>query len=151
MNDRQISPLLNLKRGFSLLETLTALFISAVVISLFSHTFLNLAPKYKLQKAVRQISSTLNYARYKALFEGIKVKVSFHSNGMALERYDEKENEWTFYKESLIEGVTIQANNSPIFHPRGTVSNLASIYVSNSWGKYKMTLAITGRVKIVKV
>lgn len=151
MNERQIRSLLNIGRGFSLLETSVVLFISAVVISLFSHAFLNLPPKYKLRKAVREINSSLNYARYKALFEGIKVKVSFHSNGMTLEIFDEEEDKWAPYKESLIEGVTIQANNSPIFHPRGTVSNLASIYVSNSSGKYKMTLAITGRIKAVKL
>jgi hypothetical protein len=129
---------------------MVVLFISAVVIGLFSQAFFNLPPKYKLQKAVREINATLNYARYKALFEGIKVRLRFNAHGMTLERFDKKEDRWTFDKESLIEGVTIQANNSPIFHPRGTVSNLASIYVSNSWGKYKMTLAITGRIKVVK-
>lgn len=150
MNERQMPSSLNLRRGFSLLETSTALFVLAVLISLFSHAFLNLPPKYKLRKAVREISASLNYARYKALFEGIKVKVHFNTHGMTLEKFDEHEDKWIFYKESLIEGVTIQANNSPIFHPRGTVSNLASIYVFNSWGKYKITLAITGRIKIVK-
>lgn len=139
------------ERGFSLLETSIALFILAVVTSLLSHAFLNLPPKYKLLKAVREINSSLNYARYKALFEGIKIRVRFNAHGMILERFEENENQWTFHKESLIEGVTIQANNSPIFHSRGTVSNLASIYVSNSSGKYKITLAITGRIKAFKL
>jgi len=148
MNERHLPPSRSLGKGFSLLETSVILFILAVLISLFSHAFLNLPPKYKLRKAVREINASLNCARYKALFEGIKVRVRFSAHGMTLERFDENEDEWAFYKESLIEGVTIQANNSPIFHPRGTVSNLVSIYVSNSWGKYKMTLAITGRIKI---
>ena len=151
MSKRKIRTSLNLQRGFSLLETSVVLFISAVLISLFSHAFLKLPPKYKLHKAVREINSSLNYARYKALFEGRKIRVRFSSHGMTVERFDEKEDGWAFYKESRMEGVTIQANNSPIFHPRGTVSNLASIYVSNSSGKYKITLAITGRIKTVKL
>lgn len=151
MNKRQNRYPSNIWKGFSLLETSVVLFISAILISIFSLAFLNLPPKYKLHKAVREINSSLNYARYKALFDGIKIRVRFNSHGMTLERFDEKEDRWAFYKESLMEGVTIQANNSPIFHPRGTVSNLASIYVSNSWGKYKITLAITGRIKAVKL
>ncbi len=151
MNERQNRHALNTRRGFSLLETSVVLFISAVAISLFSYAFLNLPPKYKLRKAVREIHSSLNHARYKALFEGIKVRVSFSSHRMTLEKFSDKEKNWAVAQESLIEGVTIYANNSPIFHPRGAVSNLASIYISNSSGKYKITLAITGRIKAVKL
>ena len=140
-----------MKRGFSLLEVLLSLFVLAILISLFSQSFLHLSPKYKLRKAVREIHSRLNYARYKALFQGIKVRIRFGTQDYAIEIYDEREKKWILDQESLLEGVTLQANNSPIFHPRGTVSNLASIYVSNSWGKYKITMAISGRIKVVKL
>jgi hypothetical protein len=52
---------------------------------------------------------------------------------------------------NILEGVNIQANNSPVFHPQGTVSNLASIMISNTWGSYKITLAISGRIRIAKL
>jgi hypothetical protein len=47
------------------------------------------------------------------------------------------------------EGVNISATNSPIFHPLGTVSNLTSVYISNTAGKYRISLAISGRIKVI--
>jgi len=114
-------------------------------------SFLNLAPKYRLEKAVWELNSRLNYARYKAIFEGNSIRIKFGSKSYAIERYDESNKVWQLEENGWLEGVNIQANNSPTFHPEGTVSNLASIFIFNSWGKYRITLAITGRVKIVKL
>ena len=139
------------KRGFSLLEALIGTFIVAIILGLASTSFLNLAPKYKLNSAVREINSRLNYARYKSIFEGVKVRIKFDQHSYAIETYDEEKNEWKREREYFLDGVTLQANNSPTFHPVGTVSNLASIYISNSWGKHKITLAISGRIKITQL
>jgi len=118
---------------------------------LASTSFLNLAPKYRLQKAVWEISSRLNFLRYKALFEGVKARMKFYSAGYAMEIYDEKEKKWKLEEKHFLEGVSLKSNNNPSFHPRGTVSGLASICVFNSWGSYKITMALSGRVKIVKL
>jgi prepilin-type N-terminal cleavage/methylation domain-containing protein len=139
------------KKGFSLVEALVATFIVAIIVGVASTSFLNLAPKYKLISAVREINSRLNYARYKSIFEGVKVRIKFDQHSYAVETYDEEQNEWRREREYFLKGVTLQANNSPTFHPVGTVSNLASIYITNSWGKYKVTLAISGRIKITKL
>ena len=139
------------KRGFSLTEVLVASFIVAIILGVASTSFLNLAPKYRLQSAVREINSRLNYARYKSIFEGVKVRIKFDQHSYAIETYDEEQNEWKREREYFLNGVTLKANNSPVFHPVGTVSNLASIYISNSWGKYKITLAISGRIKITQL
>jgi prepilin-type N-terminal cleavage/methylation domain-containing protein len=139
------------KRGFSLAEALIATFILAIILGLASTSFLNLAPKYRLNSAVREINSRLNYARYKSIFEGVKVRIKFNSKSYAIETYDEEQNEWKREREYFLRGVTLQANNSPTFHPVGTVSNLASIYITNSWGKYKITLAISGRIKVIQL
>jgi len=140
-----------LRRGFSLIEVIISLSILALLIYITSTSFLNIAPKYRLQKAVWEINSRLNFARYKALFEGVKVRMKFYSSGYAVEIYDEVEKKWKLEEKHFIQGVSLQANNAPSFHPRGTVSNLVSIYISNSWGKYKITLALSGRVKISKL
>jgi len=140
-----------LRKGFSLIEVTLSLAVLAILIYAASTSFLNLAPKYRLQRAVWEINSRLNFARYKALFEGAKVRIKFYSSGYGLEIYDEEKKEWKLEEKHFLEGVTIQANNSPIFHPGGTVSNLASITIFNSWGKYKISLAISGRVKISKL
>jgi len=83
----------------------------------------------------------------------VKIKVKFDSTSYRLQKYDTKQQEWVTDEWGFLEGVNIQANNSPIFHPRGTVSNLASIYISNAnaKGKYKITLAISGRIKIAQL
>lgn len=137
--------------GFSLLETVIALLVVALIAVVASTSFLSYAPKYRLLGAVREVHSRLNYARYKAIFEGMKFRLRFESNGYAVEKYDEDKKEWTRETRSRLEGVTIQANNNPVFHPQGTVSNLASIIISNSWGKYRISLAISGRIKVVQL
>ncbi len=139
------------KKGFSLVEVLIATFIITIILGVASTSFLNLAPKYRLKSAVREINSRLNYARYKSIFEGVKVRVKFDKHSYTLETYDGEQNEWKIERTYFLSGVTLQANNSPTFHPVGTVSNLASIYISNSWGKYKITLAISGRIKITEL
>ncbi len=151
MKNKKIIYYENWKRGFSLVEALAAFFVLGIILSLASTSFLNLAPKYKLKSAVREINSRLNYARYKSIFEGVKVRVTFDQHSYVIETYDEEQNEWKKEREYFLRGVTLQANNSPTFHPAGTVSNLASIYISNSWWKHKITLAISGRIKIVKL
>jgi len=80
--------------GFSLLETVIALLVVALIAVVASTSFLSYAPKYRLLSAARKVHSRLNYARYKAIFEGKKVRVKFESNGYSVEKYDEDNKEW---------------------------------------------------------
>lgn len=137
--------------GFSLLEVVTSLFILSVILALTSLSFLHFSPKYKLKRAVWEINSSLNFARYKAIWERTKIRIRFYPQSYTIDQYDQQENQWKTKQTHSLEGVLIKANNSPTFHPQGTVSNLASIYISNSWGMYKITLAISGRIKVVLI
>lgn len=137
--------------GFSLIEVVISIAILGLIIALLSHSFTNQAPKYQLKKATWEIYSRLNYARYKAIYRGMKYRVSFESNSYVLEKFDDPKGEWRTEQRSFLDGVTITANNSPIFHPRGTVSNLASITVENSRGQYKISIAISGRIKVTEM
>ena len=140
-----------MKKGFSLLETLITLSVAAVLLYAGSNAFWNLAPKYRLKRATWEIQTRLNYARYKAIYEGRPIRVSFKPAGYTVEKYDETLKGWKPDVSGSIEGVKIEANNSPTFHPLGTVSNLATITVSNSWGKYRITLAISGRIRVALI
>lgn len=140
-----------MRKGFSLLEVIISISILAFLAYMASTSFLNLAPKYRLQKAIWEINSRLNFSRYKALFEGVKVRMKFYSASYAIEIYNEEEKKWRLEEKHFLEGISLQANNNPSFHPRGTVSSMASIYISNSWGRYKITLALSGRVKTTKL
>jgi prepilin-type N-terminal cleavage/methylation domain-containing protein len=138
-------------RGFTLLELVIYISIFAVLVGIASSSFLNFSHKYRLQRAIWDIHSKMNYARFKAVFSGTKFRLSFNPDGYTLERYDQDLKTWNAEMGNILEGVHVQANNSPIFHPQGTVSNLASITVSNASGSYKITLAISGRIKVVKL
>lgn len=151
MTNKKIGFPESMRRGFSLTETIISLSILALIAAAVSTSFLNNAPKYRLQSAVREVHSRLNYARFKAIFEGEKIRVKFYPTGYALEKYDEDLKEWKQERKFPLQGVTLQANNNPVFHPGGTVSNLASITLSNSWGVYRITLAISGRIRTVRL
>jgi prepilin-type N-terminal cleavage/methylation domain-containing protein len=138
------------KKGFTLIEVVLSLFLLAILAGLTSISFLHTGPKYRLQKAVWEISSRLNYARYNAIFNGVKIRIRFENSAYSVEYYEENQEQWVRKDHNFLEGVTIRANNSPVFHPQGTVSNLASIYISNSWGEYRISIAISGRIKSVR-
>ena len=91
----------------------------------------------------------MNYARYRSIFKGTKVRIILESDGYTIQTYNGTGDSWIPSPKVFLEGVVIEANNSPTFHPVGTVSNLASITISNTWGKYKISLAILGRIKVV--
>ncbi len=138
-------------QGFTLLEVVIFVSIFAVLLGLASGSFFHVSQKYRLQRAVWEIHSKMNYSRFKAVFCGTKFRVSFNPQGYTIEKYDEEAHSWETEMENILEGVRLDANNSPIFHPGGTVSNLASVTVSNGWGSYKITLAISGRIKTIKL
>ena len=81
-------------RGFSLLEGMIALAILSIMLVVASTSFLTLAPKYRLRSAVWEINSCLNYARYKAIFEGTKVRIRFNPSSYIIEKYDDGQKEW---------------------------------------------------------
>jgi prepilin-type N-terminal cleavage/methylation domain-containing protein len=138
-----------MNKGFSLLETVLSLFLIGILIGISSISFLDKPPKYKLKKAVWEVNSRMNFARYKSIFENVKVRIVFHESGYRVEKYDPLQKKWDMEVKKTFDGVTITATNSPIFHPLGTVSNLASVYISNSAGKYRISLAISGRIKVI--
>jgi hypothetical protein len=138
-------------KGTTLIEVALVIFILAVLAVIASFSFIDLSPKYQLKKAVWEINSQMNYARFKAIFYETPFRIKFDSSGYKVEKYEASHKIWALDRFGFLESVALRSNNTPTFHPKGTVSNLASIYVSNSWGSYKITLAITGRIKITKL
>lgn len=137
-----------MNNGFSLLEIILSLFLIGVLIGISSLSFMDKPPRYRLKKAVWEINSRMNLARYKAIFENAKFRIQFSESGYQMEKYHTEKKTWVMEMKKTLEGVNIKATNSPIFHPFGTVSNLASITIFNEAGKYRLSLAISGRIKI---
>jgi type II secretory pathway pseudopilin PulG len=136
-------------KGYSLIEAVVALALVSLVIYGAAGVFLGRSPEHRLKKAAWEVQTRLNYARHKAIFEGRPVRVRFWPTGYAVEKFDASLNSWQQEAGGSCEGVTIEANNTPTFHPVGTVSNLATITLSNAAGKCRITLAISGRIRVV--
>ena len=139
------------RKGASLFEMVASLAILGILIGFASISFVNPSPKYRLLTAVREIQSQMNSARYKAIRTGTKVRVRFKTNGFCLETWGENEEKWIPGHYKLIRGAQVEANNTPTFHSIGTVSNLCTINIFNTWGHFKISLAISGRIKIKQV
>ena len=140
-----------IEKGVSLLEAVVVLVIAWVLLTGLSLSLHGFSPKYKLLSAVWEVQSGLNMARFKAIFKGMNIRMSFKGSGYLMETYDAAAKTWRRDTERFLGGVDVDANNAPTFHGSGAVSNFASIYISNSWGKFKITVAISGRVKTIKL
>lgn len=143
-------------KGVTLAEITVGLAIIGVMSGLVLAFVVDQMPKYRLTGATRQIVSDLMSARMKAITQGNEFKVTFINNheysilddddndgtadaGEALETKDIQEE----YEE-----VTFSSTNDPIFHPRGTASNWATITVTNEYGSKEISVTMTGHVKI---
>jgi len=96
------------------------------------------------------VTAGLNQARFQAIMSGASVRVRFVPSGFVFERYDAEAAAWRPARAVTLAGVRVRANNAPIFHPEGTVSDLASITVGNARGTYRITVAITGRIRALR-
>ncbi len=128
----------------------------AVLLGLGGIWFASQVPSYRLNGVVRQIRADLLAARAQAVKKGHNVRVLF-TGPHQYEILDDANNNGkadpgeAVESRSILddfEGVTIRSNNNPIFHPRGTATSLATVRVVNVAGEKRITISITGRVRI---
>lgn len=140
-----------LRRGFTLVEAVMALALAGLLVLGGAQAVGRLGPKLRLQSGIWEVTSGLGQARFRAIMSGESVRVRFVPSGFVLERYDTAASAWRASRVAVLEGVAVRANNAPIFHPQGTVSNMATITVANTRGSFRITVAITGRIRTVRV
>jgi prepilin-type N-terminal cleavage/methylation domain-containing protein len=138
------------RSGFTLIEALVAVSLLGSLVYLGSEAFRQMAPRYCLEKAVWDVRSALNSARFRALTEGASFRFRFAGQAYTLERYDAETKTWLLAGKTTLEKVSVAANNTPVFTSDGTVTGLATIAIANDWGEYRLTLAITGRIKTAR-
>jgi len=138
------------RRGFTLVEAVLALALAGLFTLGGVYTVGRLVPKFRLQSGIWEVTTGLNQARFKAILSGTSVRVRFAAPGLTLEIYDGTAGSWRTSRVVPLPGVFVRANNAPVFHPQGTVSDLASISVWNARGAYRITVAITGRIRTVR-
>jgi prepilin-type N-terminal cleavage/methylation domain-containing protein len=149
--------------GFSLLETMMVLFLSAVLFSIAGYGYYQFIPRYRLEGAVQCLASDFQLARMKAIGQNCyyRVQIIPEQNLYFLERESAPGlSRWPGIKDGLIRefnnsrnpysypGVNLESStNHPIFSPRGSVVG-TTLVVKNSYGKRIITLSSLGRVKI---
>lgn len=138
-------------RGYTLIETVLVLALAGLLVYGGAVSFRGYVPKLRLEAGAWEVRSSLNQARFKAIWRGTPFRVCFVPGGYRIESYDEAAGAWRLDRSGVFEGVEVRSTNDPAFHPVGTVTNLATITVANSRGAYRITVAITGRIKTVKV
>jgi len=136
--------------GFTVVEVVLALALAGIFALGTAYTIQRLGPKLDLQAGIWEVTAGLNRARFQAIMSGASVRVRFVPSGFVFERYDAAAAAWRPAHAVTLAGVRVRANNAPIFHPEGTVSDLASITVGNTQGTYRITVAITGRIRALR-
>ena len=136
--------------GFTLVEAVLVLALSGGLALGGVLALGRVGPRLGLRSGTWQVTAGLNQARFTAILSGEPVRVRFAAPGFFLERYDSEEDAWRPSRCVPLPGVLVRANNAPVFHPQGTVSGLATITVSNALGSYRITIAITGRIRTVR-
>lgn len=146
----------NASAGYSLIEMVTVLGILAIVFLFSQFWLVSQLPKWRLQGATRQVVSDFIETKSQAVTQGNKHRVTFldahrysildddNNNG----RPDPAEHVAIHDIHTDYEDVMLTSTNHPIFHPRGTASNLATVTLSNAAGSKVITVSITGRVTI---
>jgi type IV fimbrial biogenesis protein FimT len=143
-------------QGFTLVELMIVLGIMSITLMLTNMWLSSQLPHWRLNGAVRQVVSDLVAAKMNAVVERNRQRVFFQDNRhyVILDdknnngKIDSGEHQEARDIQADYQDVTMTASNNPSFLPRGTASNLASITLTNSAGSRKITVSITGRVKV---
>jgi prepilin-type N-terminal cleavage/methylation domain-containing protein len=138
------------RAGFTLIEALVALAVAGCLALGAAYSLGRVGPRLDLRSGAWRVTSGLNQARFGAILSGEPLRIRFAAPGFFVERYDGDEGAWRTALAVPLHGVLVRANNAPVFYPQGTVSGLATITVSNPQGSYRITIAITGRIRTVR-
>ena len=143
-------------RGYTLVELVIVMSIF-VLVALLSQTWLaSQLPKWRLNGATRQVVSDFMGAKMHAVTQRNKHRVTFIDDHMYSILDDDNSNGRQDPEERLVTrdiqtdfvDVTLTSTNNPIFHPRGTASNLGTVTLKNSAGTKRISIGMTGRVKV---
>jgi type IV fimbrial biogenesis protein FimT len=144
------------KAGFTLVEVMIVIAVFAIMAAVAIPAFMSLLPGMRLNGATRQVAGDLMAARMNAVKVNKDTQVIFDDDNDKYQVwYDEdgdgnKDLITEKYIQTNYHDVTVSSNNNPIFHPRGTATNLPTITLlsTSGAGSKRITISIAGRVKI---
>jgi type IV fimbrial biogenesis protein FimT len=141
-------------RGFTLIELLIVSAILAVLAGMTIPTFFAQLPQHRVNRAARQVIADLMTARRRAMSQQTPVHVVFTPPYSYSIWTDANANGRRDVDEVLLHNVyryrtKLVANNNPIFHPQGTVTNFATITLTqgpSATSARCIRLSIAGRI-----
>jgi len=143
--------------GFTLLELIITIAIAGILTGIAVPNYLSYLPKARLKGAATTVRADLMAARMKAVKLKKKTKI-FFLNDHEYKICDDADGDLTVDEgegdallkdiEAEYTGVTFSSTNNPIFNPRGTASNLATVTFTNASGARTLTISITGIVRL---
>lgn len=139
------------RRGASLIEALLVLAIASILFLAGAASVSRSAGRYDLERGVWEVRSLLSQTRVRAIWEGVPARLTIGVRGYSMDLYDEGAKSWRVAAAGDWQGVAVEANNTPVYQPTGSVTGMATIIVSNPRGAYRLTLAITGRIRATKL
>jgi len=134
------------KKGFSLLELILCLLIFSMILYLYVVNSYNSKKYSKLEAVTYNIKNIIERVRTKAILFKNKHRIYFYNSSLIVKRYIK--SKWRKHRHYTFDNYQLYCNNSPIFYPKGTVSNLFSLYIKKDELMKKITMNITGRLKI---
>lgn len=139
--------------GFSLGELLFVLTIVATLIASATISLGQIAPRFELWRAARQVVMDLSHARLTAIAAAGSARVTFRtgSREYVIERPETAMTESGRVAVSLADGVTIRdcsARDDTIqFGPRGTAANFGTVTLTAGKLSRRVIVTITGQVR----
>ena len=138
--------------GFTLISQLVVLGIIGILLAIAVPSYLSMMPRLRLQGATRQLFSDLMFARMKAVRENNRHRIVFLDNQKyrVLADGDDGQRLPVLTRDLTNDytDVELAASNDPVFSPGGRATVLATIRLTNPAGERRLSVNITGRVRM---
>jgi prepilin-type N-terminal cleavage/methylation domain-containing protein len=149
------------RKGFTLTELMIITAIVGIMASITVPNIIGWMPKYRLKTATRDVYSTLQLARMRAVAREFEYQVSFDLSNetYSISKGNSSSGSTSWTQEGVVSTVPDEIDIVSLsggltnlhFHPTGSSSNATTITISNSKGDEKKitVLTATGRIKIL--
>ncbi len=138
------------QRGFTILDTITAMALSGLVLAMAQPVTSQLLNQYRLRGAASQVAMELARARMQAVAQNTFVRMRFTGNSTYILETSRDGAAYTTCSEpvSLPSGVALLSDSagSLTFNRQGFVQNNTSLSIANSRGRRTISMNSIGRV-----